>query len=191
MKKGFLINALTGLLVVSAALTTAHAGQGVTCRWAGAPAAITSGEPANYTVSGELCATDYELIAGAPVQLLIHGATYNHNYWDFGKVDGIEYSYARDVAAHGYPTFAIDQLGSGNSSHPQSGHLTLQAASGIVHQIVQALRNGAIADVQFGEVVIVGHSPGSVVAREEALTYGEVDGVIVTGGSPRRHGRAP
>src|SRR5215813_11833526 len=78
----------------------------VVCRhFAAIPVALASGEPASSTVSGELCATEDELRAGTTVQLLIHGATYNHDYWDFGRVDGIEYSYARDVATHGFPTF--------------------------------------------------------------------------------------
>jgi pimeloyl-ACP methyl ester carboxylesterase len=113
--------------------------------------------------------------------LLIHGATYNHDYWDFGKVDGINYSYARDVAARGIPTFAFDQLGSGSSSRPRSDQLTIQAAAYVAHQIVQELRSGCIAGVQFGKVITVGHSLGSVVAWAEAICYADVDGVIVTG----------
>jgi pimeloyl-ACP methyl ester carboxylesterase len=35
--------------------------------------------------------------------------------------------------------------------------------------------------VQFGKVIVVGHSLGSVVAWQEAITYGDVDGLIVTG----------
>jgi len=144
------------------------------------PVALAPGQFAGYTVSGELCATPAELRVGTTVQLLIHGASYNHNYWDFGTTDGVK-SYARDVAAHGFPTFALDSMGSGNSSHPSSDQITVQAVAYVEHQIVQALRNGSIAGVPFGKVIIVGHSLGSTAVWEEAISYGDVDGVIITG----------
>jgi pimeloyl-ACP methyl ester carboxylesterase len=193
MKKPFLINTAAGLLALRtvavaavvglAAVSPAHAwtDKAVTCQSATIPVALAPGQPASYTASGELCAAEDERVAGTTMQLLIHGATYTHDYWDFGRVDENRYSYARDVAAHGFPTFAIDLLGSGDSSHPPSDQLTAQSDAFVAHQIVQALRNGLIAGVQFGKVIIVGHSSGSVVVWEEAITYGDADGVIVTG----------
>ena len=108
MKKLFLVSAVGGLLVMATVVSPAQANthETVTCRRVTVPVALAPGQPANYKVSGELCATEDDLVAGTTVQLLINGATYNHDYWDFGKIDGIEYSYARDVAAHGFPTFA-------------------------------------------------------------------------------------
>jgi pimeloyl-ACP methyl ester carboxylesterase len=173
------IAAVIGLAGVSP--VHAETGKAVTCQSATIPVALASGQPASYTVSGELCTTEDERVPGATVQLLIHGATNTHAYWDFGRVDGIRYLYARDVAAHGFPTFAVDLLGSGSSSHPPSDQLTAQVEAYVAHQIVQALRNGSIASAQFGKVIIVGHSLGSVVVWVEAITYGDVDGVIVTG----------
>src|SRR5271165_1120298 len=120
------------------------------------PVALAPGKPASYTISGELFATEDELVAGTTVQLLVAGATYTHDYWDFGTVDGRRYSYARDVAAHGFPTFAFDEIGSGNSSHPPSDLVTIQSAAFVAHQLVQGLRNGSITGIQFGKVIIVG-----------------------------------
>ena len=155
---------------------------GVQCRtFAAIPVALGPGEPSSETVSGELCARKDDLIAGATVQLLVHGATYNHGYWDFGVVDGIRYSFARDVAARGFPTFAMDEIGSGNSSHPPSVKITIEAAAFVAHQMIQALRRGDLGGVPFGKVITVGHSLGSVVVWEEAILYGDADGVIVTG----------
>lgn len=145
------------------------------------PIALAPDQRATYIIAGELCATEDELRSGTTVQLLIHGATYNHDYWDFGKIDGITYSYARTVAARGIPTFAIDLPGAGESSHPASSQVTLQAAAFAVHQIVQALRNGSVDGIQFGKVILVGHSLGSVVVWEEAINFADVDGLIVTG----------
>ena len=145
------------------------------------PVALAPGKPASYTISGELFATEDELVAGTTVQLLVAGATYTHDYWDFGTVDGRRYSYARDVAAHGFPTFAFDEIGSGNSSHPPSDEVTIQSAAFVAHQLVQGLRNGSITGMQFGKVIIVGHSLSSLVVWVEAINYGDVDGVIVSG----------
>jgi pimeloyl-ACP methyl ester carboxylesterase len=167
---------------------SAEAENAVVCRFITAiPVALGPGQPINYTVGGELCATQEELSTGTTVQLLIHGAAYNHNYWNFGTVNGINYSYARDVAAHGFPTFALDLIGAGNSSHPPSDLVTNQVTAYVAHQIVQGLRTGSVNDVplgigvQFGKVIIVGHSLGSVTVWQEAISYGDVDGVIVTG----------
>ena len=125
MKKIFAV--LLPLIIANAAFAVDDA---VVCRThASIPVALAPGQPASYRVSGELCATKDELGEGATVQLLIHGATYNHHYWDFGTVDGIEYSYARDVAAHGFATFALDEIGAGNSSHPSSELVTSQATA--------------------------------------------------------------
>jgi pimeloyl-ACP methyl ester carboxylesterase len=159
----------------------AHASTDVTCRRVGVPVVLFNEQNVTYTISGELCATPAELVTGATVQLLIHGATYNYDYWDFVRMDGLEYSYARDVAQRGIATFAYDALGSGSSSHPPSDHLTLQVAADVAHQMVHCLRNGGIGGVQFGKVIPVGHSLGSVVVWQEAITYGDVDGLIVTG----------
>jgi pimeloyl-ACP methyl ester carboxylesterase len=154
----------------------------VTCREVpGIPIALASGQPATYTVRGELCTTASELRAGATVQMLIHGGSYDHHYWDFGMVDGVTYSYARDVAAHGFPTFAFDEIGVGTSSKPTSTLLTIQAVAYVTHQIVQGLRDGSIAGVQFGKVISVGHSLGSVVVWQEAISYADIDGLIITG----------
>ncbi len=159
-----------------------NADDAVLCRpFAAIPVTLAPDQPASYNVSGELGATPAELQAGTTVQLLIHGATYNHDYWDFGAIDGTRYSYARDVAAHGFPTFALDEIGAGRSSHPPSDQVTVQAAAYVDHQIVQGLRSGSIAGIPFGKVIIVGHSLGSTAVWEEAISYGDVDGVIVTG----------
>ena len=115
------------------------------------------------------------------VQLLIPGATYSHDYWDFGVVDGFTYSYAREVAAAGIATFTIDPLGSGASPRTASTKITAQADAFIAHQLVQALRDGTVAGIRFAKVIEVGHSLNSLIVWDEAIAYHDVDGVIVTG----------
>jgi hypothetical protein len=143
--------------------------------------ALAPGQPASYVVRGELYARDDDLLPGTTVQLHIDGATRNHDYWDSGRAEGITYSYARDIAARGFPTFEVDLLGSEDSSHLLTDQLTIRAAAYVAHQIVQGLRNGSITGVQFGKVIAVGQSLGSVVVWQEAISYRDVAGLIVTG----------
>ena len=79
---------LVGALIASGVAARAATDEVVTCRRSAIAVALTPGAPATYTVSGELCATPSERHAGTTVQLLIHGATYNYEYWDFGRFDG-------------------------------------------------------------------------------------------------------
>ena len=194
MKKLFSIKKMAGLLALRTvtlaamigltAASLAHAGteQAVTWRQCAAiSVGLAPGQPASYVVRGELYATDDELLPGTTVQLLIHGATDKHDYWDFGRVDGITHSYAQDIAVHGFPAFEVDILGSGDRSDPLSDQLTVQTAAYVAHEIVQGLRSGSITGVQFGRVIAVGRSSGSAVVWKEATTYGDVDGVILTG----------
>lgn len=130
------------------------------------------------TVHGRFCAP-----AGSTpktVQLLIHGGTYNSHYWDL-PYDSGRYSYQRDMAAHGFATFAIDCLGSGQSSQPLSALLTGTTQALVVHQVVGKLRAGQVAGTRFDRVVLVGHSMGSGIVVLEAATYHDVDGVNLTG----------
>jgi len=167
---------------VANAASPSRADHRVSCRvFSGIPVALAAGEPQAFTISGQLCATPSELTAGETVQLLIHGATYNRSYWDFGTVDGVSYSYARDLAAAGFPTFAMDEIGAGQSSHPPSTDVTTQAKAFVAHETVQDLLGGAIGGVRFGRVIEVGHSFGSTTAWVEAATYHDVAGVISTG----------
>ena len=176
-------NQLARALAVCLALTSGVAcgAEEVTCQRADLLVALAPHQPAAYAIAGELCATRRELRQGAMVQLLIHGGTYSHDYWDFGTVGGVSYSYARAMAAHGLPTFAFDAIGTGGSSHPASALVTVDVAAYVAHQIVQALRHGEIGATRFHKVVAVGHALGAVVAWDEAIRYADVDGVIATG----------
>ncbi|MGH3774756.1 MAG: alpha/beta hydrolase [Pseudonocardiaceae bacterium] len=130
------------------------------------------------TVHGQLCMPAGS--APATVQLLIPGGTYNRVYWDF-PYQPERYSYQLDMAGHGYATFAVDQLGTGQSSKPPSAILLSSVEAAAIHQVVGYLRAGRVGGVRFDRVVLVGHSLGSGVATLEAATYHDVDGVILTG----------
>jgi pimeloyl-ACP methyl ester carboxylesterase len=125
-----------------------------------------------YAVSGELCgrrpANKHTLL------ITSHGATYNHLYWDWPQKPSVR-SFVRNQPAK-VSVLNIDLLGSGASSHPVSAALTLQMQASMIHQLVARMRSRG-----FKYVILVGHSSGSGVATQEASTYHDVDGLIVTG----------
>lgn len=174
-------------LLSSAAPTAAGASESATvrCRLHVLPVALAQGAPPTSWVLGELCAAGERPKTGAPLQVLLHGATYDHTYWNHGPVNGVDYSYARALAAAGIPTFAYDDVGAGFSAHPPS---TLPAfaepfsdAAYILHQVVDHARGGALEGTRFGKVITVGNSLGSLIAWAEADRFQDVDGVIATG----------
>jgi len=112
------------------------------------------------------------------VHILIHGGTYNGSYWDFAH-EPATYSYARQ--ADRFAALTYDRLGYGRSSRPPSNEITGTAQADVLHQVVQGLRAGAIGGLRFSKVVLIGHSLGSGIALMEAATYGDVDGVVLTG----------
>nr|WP_312890589.1 alpha/beta fold hydrolase [Kutzneria kofuensis] len=130
------------------------------------------------TMHGQLCLP--EGTVPSAVQLLVHGGTYNSAYWDL-PYEPDQYSYQRDMAKHGFATFAVDVLGAGLSSHPLSLPLTVWAEAEALHEVVGQLRSGAVGGIHFDKVVIVGHSVGSGLVASEASTYKDVDGVVLTG----------
>ncbi|KAK5634792.1 hypothetical protein RRF57_010505 [Xylaria bambusicola] len=100
------------------------------------------------------------------VQLLTHGATLDYTYWDISP----NYSYIDVASAADYATLSYDQLGVGNSDHPDPIQ-TVQATSqvAVVHELVALLRNGKLGGYHFDNVVGVGHSAGSMLTQ--AITH--------------------
>jgi len=123
------------------------------------------------------------------VQLLVHGITYDHRYWNIADPedpDADTYSWEHAAIRAGYATAAIDRLGSGDSSHPLSTFVDITSNATSVHNVVQALRAGAVAapgdrPVAFSRVALVGHSGGSVTGMIEAPRFRDVDAVVLTG----------
>jgi len=136
-----------------------------------------------YHVFGRLCARGG--LAHKTLQITLHGATYGHLYWDFPFQPEI-YSYVRWATAAGYAVLNLDRIGIGRSDHPPADSVTIESNAFVVHQVVQALRGGALVLPSFGRVradrvALVGHSLGSVISIQEAGTYHDVDGVVLTG----------
>lgn len=158
------------------------------CRDGHLPVSLGAGQPAAHQVFVRLCLP----AAGPPpttVQVLVHGFSYDHTYWDFPDPTGgtDRYSYVAAATDAGHATLSLDRLGVGRSSHPLSLLVTTDAQAWVVHQVVQALRSGTIpgsADSpSFSRVVSVGHSLGTGIASLEASRYDDVDALVLTGGA--------
>jgi alpha-beta hydrolase superfamily lysophospholipase len=153
---------------------TAHTPPGAQCQRQSVPVTLSATDPTVYQLVGWACWTGHP--DGKPVEVLVAGFTYDHTYWDF-PLQPLRYSYVRWASIAGNVTFAIDRLGTGESSYPPSALLTAPAHVYVLHQLVTALRS------QFpgSKVVTVGHSAGSGTALQEAADHADVDGVVLTG----------
>lgn len=156
---------------------------GLRCEEVSFPVALSPGDANVHQVFGVLCSRGG--IKNKTIQIALHGATYSHLYWDF-PFQPETYSYMRRATAAGYAVLSLDRIGIGQSDHPPAAEVTIGSNAYVVHQIVQALRGGELVIPSFGRVraervALVGHSLGSVIAIAEAATYGDVDGVVLTG----------
>jgi pimeloyl-ACP methyl ester carboxylesterase len=129
----------------------------------------------DWSIRGTLCAPP----GADTVQLLQHGALFDHHYWHDDDLPA-RYDYVANANAHGYATLNVDRLGVGRSTHPAPELVTSGAEARIAHLLVQRLRDGSFGE-SFSHVVLVGHSFGSAIAADEAGTYHDVDAVVLTG----------
>ncbi|MFY9823270.1 MAG: alpha/beta hydrolase [Thermoanaerobaculia bacterium] len=147
------------------------------------PVTLAPGDTTPYSVYGVLCARGG--IQQKTLQIALHGATYSHLYWDW-PFQPERYSYMLRSTAANYAMLNLDRIGIGRSSHPPAEAVDVDANAFVIHQVVQAVRGGERSVPVFGRlrasrIALVGHSLGSLVAMTEAATYGDVDGVVLTG----------
>ncbi|KAI1465648.1 alpha/beta-hydrolase [Daldinia caldariorum] len=134
-----------------------------------------------YKIFVKLCLpTDPDVLANVKtVQLLSHGATLDHTYWDIAP----GYSYVDVASAAGYATLSYDQLGVGRSDHPdpiQVVQATSQVA--VTHALAGLLRSSKLGGYKFDKVVGVGHSAGSTLTQAITTQYPkDFDAVILSG----------
>lgn len=117
-----------------------------------------------------------------PLQVVVHGATYDHRYWDAPEINGEDYSYADYMVDQGYAVLAIDQLGAGESDQPYGYFLTLDETASGLHQVLASLRGrGNPTGVAYEQIALVGHSNGALTAIYEESVYGSADALVTLG----------
>ncbi len=109
-----------------------------------------------------------------PLLIMIHGASDTHTVFDFFPA----FRAAPELAALGQPVLTLDRVGYGASSHPNGDSLTFAISAGYVHEVIQAVRGGALGFTP-SAIVLLGPSAGADIAIVEAGTYQDVDGLIV------------
>ena len=140
---------------------------------------VTLSDGNAYTIAGFLYYKGN--FRNRPLQVLVHGGTYNHKYWDAPTINGQAYSYARFMAEEGYAALAIDQLGTGESSKPAGDFVTLNETTLSIHQVLAQMRSGNNPlGYAFQQIVLVGHSFGSINSIFVQGTYHDADALVVT-----------
>ncbi|KAI6777301.1 hypothetical protein HG530_001246 [Fusarium avenaceum] len=126
------------------------------------------------------------------LQILVHGITYDRNYWSGdgppgSGYHGDKYSWIAFASKQGYPTLSIDRLGNGLSDHPDPITVVqLPTHIETIHQLVLKARSGTLPGPSkpraFNKVVYAGHSFGSIVGNGLNAKYpSDVDATILTG----------
>jgi pimeloyl-ACP methyl ester carboxylesterase len=179
LRRSSILTLLTVTGLVGAHTAPAAATLGVTCQSVTRTVTLSALETVPQILTGWLCWRG--ALSRTTVQVLVHGLTYDHNYWDFPAATA-DQSYVSAATAAGYATFNIDRIGVGASSRPVNASvLTTGSAGYVLHQVVQALRAGQIGGTAFQRVITVGHSFGSQAVAKEAGVYDDVDGVVLSG----------
>jgi len=156
------------------------------CRSVSVPVALADGQPADQQISARLCEPGSSGASARTLLVLVHGITYDRNYWDIPDPTGHtdRYSLVSAALKAKFATLAVDRIGAGSSAHPLSALVTIDSNAHTVHQLIQAVRGGAIrrsGGGVFDTVVLVGHSYGSWTTWFEATRYDDVDAVVLTG----------
>lgn len=112
--------------------------------------------------------------------VLIPGGTYTHVYWDM-PYKPEAYSFVQWAHDNGIATLNLDRLGTGKSHRPPGADLTVQVNADAVDQIIAEVRLNGICERRFSKIVTVGHSFGSLTASYAQATWGNADGVVLTG----------
>src|SRR5258708_172221 len=178
MKKYIGISLAVVVLVLTLVSSKTSADSNINCSQQTVMVNLSASDQTPYHIVGGLCSSGSA--GGKTVQVTVPGATYSHIYYDF-PFDSPYYSYTQVANSAGYATFNFDKLGTGLSDHPTPELVTIPALAYSTHQIVQYLRAGQVGGVSFKKVILVGHSMGSETVIEEAGTYQDVDGVLLTG----------
>jgi alpha-beta hydrolase superfamily lysophospholipase len=114
-----------------------------------------------------------------PLQILVHGATYNRWYWD-PDVQRERFSYVYAAAERGLATLNLDLPGYGRSDHPDGTALGLSLHAAVIDQAAALARTG-LAGHRWDRVVGVGHSLGSCIVTVALGEFDSLDAAVLTG----------
>ena len=143
---------LLPLLALTGRLAPAAQADPTQCQQQSVPVTLSPLDPTTYHVATWLCWQG--TLTGKTVQLLVHGYTYDHLYWDL-PYQSPNYSYVTAAVQAGYATLNIDRLGVGLSDHPAPELLTTISDAYVLHELVQDLRGGTFQGMHAPKVMLV------------------------------------
>lgn len=115
------------------------------------------------------------------LQVLVHGNSYDHRYWDAGVINGRSYSYIDYMTARGFAILAVDLPGVGASSKPNGYDLSLENIGRALSNLIKELQGPQSAlERSFNHITSVGHSMGSSVGVFAEGNWPAADSLIVT-----------
>jgi pimeloyl-ACP methyl ester carboxylesterase len=157
-----------------------HSSHKGVCLSAKVPVAPAPDQARNWRVQLTLC---QPFRVTREVDVLTHGATYigssptdtDASYWDWPQNPSL-YSYVGKTLADGRATLAYDRIGSGRSTRPLSTEITMASDAFVLHQLVNVLKA-----LGYNQINSISHSYGSGVALQEAVSYNDVNALVLTG----------
>ena len=141
---------------------------------------MTDGKP--YKIRGHIVGPQRAVARGAAVTLYLHGLELGEFFWTDGPNDT---SFVDRMAAAGHVSVVIDRLGYDSSGKPDGNGSCLGGQADIAHQIVDDLRSGSYVtagrpvSARFKKVALGGHSVGGLLSELTAVSFNNVDAIIV------------
>lgn len=115
------------------------------------------------------------------LQVLVHGNSYDHRYWDAGTVNGTSYSYIDYMTIRGFDILAIDLPGVGASSKPNGYAFSLEGVGRALSALIQSLRRtDSVLQQKFDHITSIGHSMGSSIGVFAEGNWPAADSLVVT-----------
>ena len=147
----------------------------------------TQAASGTFNISARFCPAPSPCGGQAEViEILVHGGSYTKEYWaggGFSNFDGDQYSWIKYASQRNYATLSIDELGNGNSSHPDPAqYVQPLLQSETIHAITQQLHEGKVGNKSYSDVVLIGHSFGSFTSARVAQNHPtDLAALILTG----------
>jgi pimeloyl-ACP methyl ester carboxylesterase len=115
------------------------------------------------------------------IQVLLHGAGYDQEYWNGPLIAGQDYSYAKYMVARGWDVLALNLPGVSDSARVNGNLLSVEAQASAIQEVVRHVRSGELLGTRFGSVALVGHSFGGFLAAFTQGTHASADALVLTG----------
>ena len=112
------------------------------------------------------------------LQVLIHGNSYDHRYWDADPVNGHEYSFVDHMVGLGYDVLAVDLPGAGPGRRPDADGIGFAHLGEALSSAVARFRAELGASTK---VALIGHSLGTILAVYTQAWWPVADAVVGTG----------